>query len=110
MKYEPLKEKKQKIKKEFLKNRKKEDEFFADFEKAVDECFNAFSSHVNMYNRYKDDVKLLMNEQKPVWKKWVEHCDQKNIDKTDYIVCYNNWLFDYFFTDVNGGSSSFLSL
>ena len=115
MKYEPIKNKKQKMKDEILKLKNKKDsnelEFYSGFEKGVDNSFNLFASFIELYKKYKGDVKLLMNEQKNIWSKWVEYYEQKSdINTENYIEMYNNWLFDYIFSDVNGKNSDFLNL
>ena len=108
MKYEPLKDKKQQ-----LKNQKKSDnnEFKIGFEKGVDNSFDLFASFIDLYKRYKDDVKLLMKEQKNVWSNWVKFYEnQSNVDPASYLGRYNEWLFDYFFSNINDDSDTFLSL
>jgi hypothetical protein len=115
MKYEPLKNKKQKMKKDNLsfKNKKdsNRDDFYMGFEKGVDNSFDLFASFIELYKRYKNDVKLLMNEQKNIWSKWVKYYEKKSdIDTSNYLENYNNWLFDYIFSDVNEESSELLNL
>jgi len=115
MKYEPLKNQKEKIKKEVLssKNKKNTDEkdFYTGFEEGVDNSFDLFASFIDLFRRYKSDVKLLMNEQNNIWSIWVKYYeDHSSIDTSNYIEKYNDWLFDYFFSDVNEETSNFLNL
>ena len=77
-------------------------EFYKGFERGVDDSFNVFVSYVDLFKRYKNNVKLLMDEQKDVWLKFVQYYEtQKDIDKSNYLSRYNSWLFDYIFCDVN---------
>jgi len=102
MNCEPLKQKKQHIIKQKQKTSKETKEFNLGFEEGVDNSFKIFASYIDMYNHYKEDVKLLMKEQKPVWKQWVSFYEkQNNVSKTDYLPLYKTWLFDYIFNDVN---------
>ena len=116
MKYGPLKSKKQKMKKDTLKSMKhdvpEKNKFYSGFEKGVDDSFDLFASVVDLYKRYKGDVKLLMNEQRKVWSEWVNYYDsQSDIDVSTYLDRYNNWLFDYAFSDIDGKKSDdFFSL
>jgi hypothetical protein len=111
MNYEPLKQKKQDIIKQKTKTAKKNDEFNQGFEQGVEDSFKMFASYVEMYNRYKEDVKLLMKEQKPLWKEWVTFFEKQNkVDKTDYLPLYKSWLFEYIFHDVNNEKTDGYSL
>lgn len=111
MKCEPLKNEKQKIMKGALKSTDKS-EFNSGFKKGVDDSFNVFSSSVELFKRYKNNVKLLMNEQREVWLKFVKYYEsQSTIKSSDYLSKYNNWLFDYMFSDINEmNPDDFLSL
>jgi len=114
MKYEPLKNKKQKMKKDILtsKDHKDRNEFYKGFERGVDDSFNVFVSYVDLFKRYKNNVKLLTDEQKDVWLKFVQYCEtQKDMNKSNYLSRYNSWLFDYIFCDVNEtDANNFLNL
>ena len=114
MKCEPLKDKKQQlIKKCSLKNKDKKTkkDFHEGFEKGVDDSFDLFANFIELYKRYKNDVKLLMNEQKNVWSKWVKHYEnQSKVDSNDYLNLYNEWLFNFVFSDIKGEDDSFLKL
>jgi len=116
MKCEPLKNKKEKIIKDILtstdKNIKNESEFYLGYKKGVDDSFNVFNSYVDLFKRYKNNVKLLMNEQKDVWLKFVQYYEtQSDKNTSNYLSRYNNWLFDYFFYDINNiGPDDFFSL
>jgi hypothetical protein len=106
MKCEPLKDKKQKIKKDFLTGSdngvNKKSDFYSGFKKGVDDSFEVFSSFIDLFNKYKNNVNLLMKEQRDVWLKFVKYVEaQKGIDKSNYLNKYNNWLFNYIFYDVN---------
>ncbi len=108
--YGPLNSKKQKIKKDAIKFAKNdidsENKFCLGFEKGVDESFDLFASVVDSYKRYKDDVKLLMKEQRNVWKEWIDYYDsQSDIDVSSYLNRYDNWLFNYTFSNINGEKS-----
>ena len=106
MKYEPVKDKKRKMKKNIRKsagsNVLDDDNFYLGFEKGVSDSFDLFASAVEEYKRYKDNVKLLMKEQQKVWLEWVSYYDSKSdIDNSNYLDRYNNWLFDYAFSDID---------
>jgi hypothetical protein len=60
MRYEPLRDKKQKIKKEGCPGKQKnsENKFYLGFVKGVDESFEVFATYVEYYKEYKNDVKL----------------------------------------------------
>lgn len=113
MKYGPLNNKKQKMKKDALKSTKhdipSENKFYLGFEKGVDESFDLFASIVDSYKQYRDDVKLLMKEQRKVWTEWVDYYDnQSDIDVSNYLDRYNDWLFNYAFSNINGEKSDSL--
>jgi hypothetical protein len=116
MKCEPLKDKKQKMIKNIIKstdnNINDESEFYLGFKIGVDDSFNTFASFVDLFKRYKNNVKLLMNEQIDVWKKFVKYYEtQSDTNKSNYLNKYNNWLFDFIFYDNNNlDSNDFLSL
>jgi hypothetical protein len=116
MKCEPLRNKKQEMKKDILVSKDysktERNEFYLGFEKGIDDSFDVFASFFDLYKRYKNDLKLLMNEQKPVWLEWVKYYEtQTDINKSNYFSRYNDWLFHYIFYDVNGTKSDdFLSL
>jgi hypothetical protein len=109
MKYDSLKNKKQKIKKEFLKsnnNKNIENKYYKGFEKGVDDSFDLFASVIDSYKKYMNNVKLLMKEQKNVWLEWVKYYDnQSDITSVNYLERYNKWLFNYAFNDINGKDS-----
>lgn len=111
MKCEPLKDKRQKIMKDVLKSAKdkidEKSEFYLGFKKGVDDSFSVFASFVDLFKRYKNNVKLLMNEQKDVWMKFVEYYEtQSDINTSNYLIIYNNWLFEYIFYDINNLSAN----
>ena len=113
---EPLKNKKQKMIKEINKTTDKkiddDNEFYLGFKKGVDESFNVFTSYIDLFKRYKNNVKLLMNEQKDVWLKFVHYYEtQSDTNTANYLSKYNNWLFNYIFYDVDNLSiNDFLNL
>lgn len=111
MKCEPLKDKKQKIMKDFLVSTENKindkSDFYFGFKKGVDESFNVFASFVDLFNRYKNNVKLLMNEQKDVWLKFVKYYETlPGTSTSNYLSRYNNWLFNYIFYDINDMSAN----
>jgi len=109
MKYVSLKDKKQQLKKGQKKS--KNEEFRIGFEKGIDESFDLFSNFIDLYKKYKNDVKLLMNEQKPIWTKWVKYYEnQPKVESSNYLNIYNEWLFNHIFCDIDDDSESFLSL
>jgi hypothetical protein len=106
MLYEPLKNKKQKMMKEVIssvdKKINEKSEFYLGFKKGVDDSFNVFTSYVDLFKRYKNNVKLLMNEQKDVWLKFVKYYEtQSDTNTTNYLSKYNNWLFNYIFQNID---------
>ena len=112
---EPLKYKKQKMIKEISKTTNKkindDSDFYLGFKKGVDESFNVFNSYIDLFKRYKNNVKLLMDEQNTVWSKWVKYYENhSNIDTSNYLEKYNDWLFDYIFSDINTETSNLLNL
>ena len=116
MKCEPLKDKKQKMMKDVListdNNSNDKSDFYLGFKRGVNDSFNVFASFIDLYKKYKNNVKLLMNEQKDVWLKFVKYYEtQSNTNTSNYLNRYNNWLFDYIFYDINNMSpNDFLSL
>ena len=116
MKCEPLKDKKQKMMKDVLtstdNNSNDKSDFNLGFKKGVNDSFNVFASFIDLFKKYKNNVKLLMNEQKDVWLKFVKYYEtQSNTNTSNYLNRYNNWLFDYIFYDINNMSpNDFLSL
>ena len=110
MKYESLRNKKQKIKKDGCTSKQKnsDDKFYLGFVKGVDDSFEVFASYVEYYKGYKNDVKCLMNEQRNIWKEWVKFYEkQTDISKENYLDRYNNWLFDYIFSNISNDDSFF---
>jgi len=113
---EPLKNKKQKMMKDVVtsidKNISDESEFYLGFKKGVDDSFNVFTSYIELFKRYKNNVKLLMNEQKDVWLKFVQYYEtQSDTNPLNYLSKYNNWLFNYIFYDIDNESiDNFLNL
>ncbi len=116
MKCGPLKDKKQKMMKDVLtstdNNINDKREFYLGFKKGVNDSFNVFASFVDLFKRYKNNVKLLMDEQKDVWLKFVQYYEsQSDTNTSNYLSRYNNWLFDYIFYDINNMNPiDFLSL
>jgi len=82
------------------------------FKKGVNDSFDIFASFVDLFKKYKNNVKLLMNEQKDVWLKFVQYYEtQSDTNPSNYLNRYNNWLFEYIFYDINNMSpNDFLSL
>jgi len=103
-KLEPLINKKHKLKQEKTSiNDKKINDIY---DKAIDDSFSQFFKSIKNFKKYKDDVKLLMKEQKNIWKEWVKFYEGKNnINKENYINTYNTWLFNYIFTEIDKENS-----
>jgi hypothetical protein len=79
---------------------KKDDKFFKGFENGISESFKMFDVAINSYDRYKNEVKLLMKEQQSVWKKWINYYNKKSgINNNNYLENYNNWLYNYIFIE-----------
>ncbi|KYK23751.1 hypothetical protein AYK24_07065 [Thermoplasmatales archaeon SG8-52-4] len=116
MKIEPLKYKKQKLMKNILtttdNNINDKSEFYLGFKKGVNDSFEIFTNFVDLFKKYKNNVKLLMNEQKDVWSKFVKfYKNQSNTNKSNYLSIYNNWLFEFIFHDINDMNiNDFLSI
>jgi len=116
MKCEPLRNKKQEMKKHIHASTNNSDkerkEFNVGYEKGIDDSFDIFTSFVDLYKHYKNDLKLLMNEQKHVWSIWVQYYEtQTDIHPSNYLSKYNDWLFEYIFYDVNSTKpNDFLSV
>lgn len=98
-KLEPLSVKEQ----HFVKKKKSstDKDFKKGYTKGVSEAFQEVQESVNLFKRYENDVKLLMKEQKPVWKNWVSYYEDQNINQDEYIYRYNVWLFDFVFLKGN---------
>jgi hypothetical protein len=80
-------------------------------EKGIAVSFHSFSNLVEIYRKYQNNVKLLMDDEKQIWKKWVDYYErQTNISKLDYINCFNEWLFDYLFCNLVVNEEMFTSL
>lgn len=95
-KLEPLSVKEQDICKKTKKS-STQDDFFKGFTKGVSEAFQEIQNSVDLFKRYESNVKLLMKEQKPVWKDWVSYYEDQNINQDEYLKRYNLWLFDFVF-------------
>jgi len=110
--YKPLKNKKDEMIKDFMTSNDKKNDFCLGFKKGVDDSFNVFSSYIYFFKKYKNNVKLLMDEQKDIWLKFVKYYENKHdTNASNYLSRYNNWLFDYIFSDINNvDSDDFLSL
>ena len=62
---------------------------------------DAVDSAVKFYKRYKNDIKRLMEEQHKVWSKFIDYYNsQSDIKRSNYLDKYNDWLFDYAFSDI----------
>ena len=115
MKCEPLRNKKQKMKKDILAskeyNNKENNDLHVGYEKGVDDSFDVFASFFDVYKQYKNNLKLLMSEQKHIWGQWVQYYEsQTDITKENYLSRYNEWLFNYIFSDANSTNpNDFLS-
>ena len=114
MKFESLSEIKKclsdngKTKKQIKDNTK---DFTDGYQKGIEESFNSFSQLIDQFKKYQNNVKLLMNEEKNIWKQWVSYYEkQSSISKTDYLDKYNSWLFEYIFCKIKNEKYSFDSL
>ena len=94
-KLEPLSVKEQQISKKSEKT--SENDFQKGYSQGVSEAFQEVKQSVDLFKRYESDVKLLMKEQKPVWKNWVTYYEDKKINQDEYLEKYNLWLFDFVF-------------
>lgn len=99
MKLEPLKNKKHQIKQgNKQQSQMKDSTFYSGFQKGVETSFEIFESLLTLYKRYRNNVKLLMEEQQEVWKTWVAFYEkQSDITQETFLDRYNEWLFDYTF-------------
>ncbi len=98
MKLQPLSMQKESLKKKQAPSQSKN--YRDGFLEGIEESFKQFKLTIELYRKYKDNVKLLMEEQNNVWRKWVEYYEkQKNIDKDNFLQRYNDWLFSYIFDD-----------
>jgi hypothetical protein len=111
VKIETLSEKKQEAIKnpnKFLNHINDSKDFILGFKQGIKTSFSIFEEFLNIYIRYHNNVKLLLKEQKNVWRKWIEFYEKSsNISATNYLQKYNNWLFSYLFsfdenTSING--------
>jgi len=115
MEFETLKVKKKKLQEEINtkeKTKNKENlKFYEGYEKGIEQSFNLFEKFIELYKKYQNNVKLLMNEENKVWKNWVKYYENKSDINTDnYLEKYNDWLFDYFFSNINEDTEKLLSL
>ena len=77
----------------------------------IRQSFESFSDLVNTFLKYQDNVKLLMSEEKHIWKKWIDYYEhQSNISKLDYINSYNIGLFNYLFCNTIVNEEMFTSI
>jgi len=104
MEIEPLTELKDKLKKDKNENT----EYQKGFKTGIDTSFEVFCKYIDCYNKYYDDIKLLLKEEKNIWKKWINYYEkQKNINKDNLLKIYNKWLFNYFFKVTSENDLSF---
>lgn len=107
-----LKERKEDLIQQVQKQKILEKNTYTDgMKKGISVSFSSFSDLVTTYIKYQNNVKLLMNDEKQIWKKWVDYYEQQNnISKSDYMSNYNVWLFDYLFCNTIIGEEMFTSL
>jgi hypothetical protein len=104
MKYDQLINKKKKLNKiinnqDNFKDNKK---YYEGLKEGVNESFDLFNLTIEFYKKYKDNVKLLMNEQNKLWLKWISYYNNQNdINNSNYKIRYNKWLFDNLFLNIN---------
>lgn len=96
-KLEPLSVKKKNLSKSKVKQNSSKDDFNSGFDQGISKAFHEFQNSVDLFKRYEGDVKLLMVEQKSVWKHWVSYYEKKKIKQDEYLKQYNDWLFNYVF-------------
>jgi len=102
MKLEPLPKMKHQLSKQAKSNglKQQDNTFSSGYIEGIKSSFDMFTQLIQQYKRYKDDVKLLMKEQKPLWKSWVSYYEKtNNISQNDYLQQYNTWLFNYIFQE-----------
>jgi len=107
-----LKERKEDLIQQVQKQKQSEKNSYEEgMTKGISESFHSFSDLVTTYLKYQNNVKLLMSEEKQIWKKWIQYYEQQsNISKSDYIPSYNIWLFDYLFCNAIISEEVFTSL
>ena len=87
-------------KKTSILSKNEENSFSNGYITGIEQSFFSFSSLIKKFQKYQNDVKLLMKDEKKIWKKWVSYYEQNSdISKNDYIGKYNAWLFDYLFLE-----------
>ena len=104
MKLESLQQKRHEIEKqmESLSRLSKNKSFGEGYQKGVDTSFKTFISLITQYEKYKGEVKLLMEEQNTLWKEWVQFYEkQTDIPQSEYLQHYNSWLFNFLFHHKN---------
>ena len=90
-------------------SKNEENSFSHGYKTGVEQSFFSFSKLVKKFEKYQDNVSLLMKEEKTIWKKWVSYYEQcPDISKNEYIEKYNDWLFSFLFKDNE--EQSFTSL
>ncbi|MEF8848978.1 MAG: hypothetical protein V5A68_07595 [Candidatus Thermoplasmatota archaeon] len=100
MNLKALKDKKKNIKKEIQE--KETGSYSKGFQAGIEKSFQIFEFYIKQYKRYKNNVKLLMKEEKKLWKKWVNYYEKhSNIKTEEYENRYNEWLFENLFSDIN---------
>jgi len=107
-----LKQRKEDLIKQMEKEKQSDTNTYCDgVKKGIKESFRSFSDLVTTYLKYQNNVKLLMNDEKQIWKKWVDYYEQQNnISKSDYMNSYNEWLFDFLFCNTIINEEMFTSL
>ena len=90
-------------------SKNEENSFSQGYKTGVEQSFFSFSKLVKKFEKYQNNVSLLMKEEKTIWKKWVSYYEQSpDISKHDYINKYNDWLFSFLFKENE--EQSFTSL
>ena len=69
-------------------------------------------SAVRFFKNYSYNIKKLLNEEKNIWKKWIEYYNKlsasnnpnfiinSEVNKLVYIDKFNEWLFNYSFSEI----------
>jgi len=82
-------------------------EFYLGFKKGVNDSFNIFTSFVGLFKQNKNNVKLLMNEQKNIVKNFIILCN--NIQRILKIIL-KHILYDPIKKDIMATGKNILNL
>ena len=80
---------------------------------------DSISSAVQFFKTYRSNIKKLHTDHENIWKQWIDYYNKLSesdnpsfinnteLNKLVYIDKFNEWLFDYSFSDVIKETSSF---